>query len=218
MSVSLSSLVERLQRAVPARNDVPNLAQYTQAVKDAAADFSRRSAMRKMALISVVAGSASYALPSDFTKLISFSSSTSSNGVIIGNEGLIPVEQGFAEQYTIAGKTLTIIPTPAYSMTRELWYMAGHVLDINSDYPDLTDDDASILLNKAEAIALSWQANVAAQAAWQYQIGDERVNKERVVEALRAMAQAADQRYVLAIGTQSSRPYGTRAKYSEVDY
>jgi len=218
MTASLESLVTRLQADVPARSGAPDSSQYEQAVRDAVSDFNRRAPMEKVAMLSIVSGTAAYSLPADFVRVISLQSLTEPGGVIVSGSGLIPTSATFRERYTIAGLTITFYPTPSYALARELWYAAGHVLDGDDAYPDMTSDVAGQVMLKAQAIALMLQANKAAQEAWSYQIGDERVSKEKLAAELRAQAQAAEQRYLQKVAGGGVGTIGLRADYRPDEY
>src|SRR4051812_19286525 len=106
MSITLASLVARLEADVPAVSSVPSADQYSQAVKDAVADLSRRASVTRVSTLTIVAGTASYALPSDFQRLIrlaqigavypltppplGWGDSWPNGGTIITPQGLIP--------------------------------------------------------------------------------------------------------------------------------
>ena len=105
--------------------------------------------------------------------------------------------------------------TTQYAVSRDLWYAARHVLDGGNEYPDMADEDAGVLMLKAQARCLAFQANVAAQESWQYAIGDERVNKEKLAEALRKQAAALEAEYRSAVGT-SVGPVGMRSSYNSL--
>jgi hypothetical protein len=199
MSVALDELVDRVTAAVPALGGVPDAAQVGQCVADAVADYSRRRPMQKMSTISVVSGTAAYALPSDFVRLIQIESPNSPDGVIVGAGKLIPVGTRWSERYTIAGGQISFYPTPSYSMVRDLWYAAGHVLNGSEDYPDMSGEDAGLVLLKASALALALQANAAAGKAWTYQVGDERVDKTKQAESLRNQAKSLEEQYLAGI-------------------
>ena len=98
MTINLALLTSQLQDAVAARNDVPDSGGYEQAVKDAVMDYSNRVPIRKRANVSIVSGTATYSLPSDFLKLISFPSVLeNSGGVMVSDTGIIPVNDTFKE-------------------------------------------------------------------------------------------------------------------------
>jgi len=217
MSVALAALAARLSNDVPARDDVPTATQYENCVREAVADYSRRNSFQRVTTISVVSGTADYDLPSDFLRVIKFTGLTRYDGVIIGDAGLIPVGANFEERVMVRGRTLTISPTPTYSQNRDLWYAAGHVLDDSDEYPEMTEEDAGVLMLLAQAKALGLQANKASHDAWQYAIGDERVNKERLADSLRAQAEALEVRYREAVAGMggAGRAWGVRAPYSQ---
>jgi hypothetical protein len=210
MSVTLAALVARLTAAVPAQNGVPSTAQYEQCVKDAVADYGERRPNQKVTTISVVSGTAAYALPSDFLRQIQFEPLTGTDGVLISATGLIPLDSSLEEIYTFAGGYLTIYETPSYTADRDLWYAAGHALNLSNAYPDLSDADARILLLKAQQLALDLQANVSAQSGWKYQIGDEMVDKSAMGAKLREQSGYLQKQYEDAILKASGSVYGVR--------
>lgn len=209
---SLGALRKKLMELVSARKGVPSFRQYTLAVMDAVADYSDRKPLQKTVAVEIVSGTASYALPADFLRFTSLEVATAPDGVIVSDIGLIPVGDGFRETYTIAGEQLTFYPTPQYTMTKRLWYAAAYVLNENEVYADMGREAERLVLLKAQAIALQLQANKAAQEAWQYQIGDERVNKEKLAEALAKRAKEMNDEYERAAEGQIG-PIGMRSYY-----
>lgn len=209
MGISLETLVERLMQAVPARDGVPTLVQYRQCIEDAVADLDQRKPNQKVAAMSVVAGTAEYALPSDFVRLIALEPLWAAEGVLVGDSGLIAVDATFTELVTVAGGVLTITPTPSYTTVRRLHYAAGRTLDADEVYVDLTPGDARLVLLLAQALALEAQANSAAAAGWRYQIGDEMVDKSGLGGGLLRQAQALRAQYEAAVAA-ALRPYGVR--------
>lgn len=169
MTITLASLVARLTADVPAVSGVPSASQYEQAVKDAVADLSRRASVTRVATLAVVAGTASYDLPTDFQKLIRLAAigvpyplessyrdyGAYQGGTIVTPAGLVPFSGSYREQITITGNQLTIYPTPTSSASRQLVYAAGDALNDDGDaYPTLTEDRASIALLLASATCL----------------------------------------------------------------
>jgi len=220
MAVSLSTLVTRLQGLVAARDSVPSSAQYQQAVEDAVADFSLRAPMAKVTAVSVVSGTAEYALPDDFLRVTKVQSLLNPSGIIISDQGIVPVSALYSESWMVSGRTITFYPTPTYNAARDVWYAAGHVLDDGS-YPDLTSEHAAIALLEAQSIALLIKANQAADDAWNYAVGDERVSKERLSEALRAQAKELHERYAAQAaraGQGGGGAYGTRSVYDDTGH
>jgi len=189
---TLASLVSKLQSEVPAVNSVPTEAQYTQAVKDAAADFSRRCGLVQIDSIPVVSGQATYSLPDDFLKLIKLDALTGVDGVIIASGGLIPVAADWEETWTIENKQITFYPTPTYALTRYFKYKAAWVLDESEDYTTMGDDEAQIVMLKAKQIATEKISNsLASGGALKYSFGAVSVDKsgggESLVKRLYAM-------------------------------
>jgi len=207
--------------AVPAWNSSPTDDQYTQAVKDAVMDFNRRAPMQKVVTLSMVSGTATYALPDDYVKVIRVASLANPSGVIL-TDHIIPVNAStWRERHMIAGKNITFYPMPQYTLARDVWYAAGHILDDSAAYPDMTDDTAYILLHKAQAICLRLQANKAATQAWSYSIGDESVNKAALADSLRKQAEALEGEgdgagkpgYLALVRQFVGRVQGARATY-----
>jgi hypothetical protein len=219
VGIALDDLVTRLQADVPARGGVPSTAQYEYAVKDAVADYARRRPMTLITTLSVVSGTATYALPADFLFIIKLDDFTALDGIIHTATGIVPLSSDWNERYTVNGRTMTFTPTPSYTLDRTLRYAAGHVLDDDDAYPYLTDEDAGILLLKAQASALRKQALAAVTATTgeitEYAIGDERVKKSSPSESLRAQAAALESEYLeqvsRAVGAQ-----GSRARYDSL--
>ncbi|MCL4295679.1 MAG: hypothetical protein KJ077_08125 [Anaerolineae bacterium] len=209
---SLSALRLKLMELVSARAQTPNFRQYTLAIMDAVADYSERKPLEKTATLAIVSGTASYDLPADFLRLVSLESATATDGVLISDAGLIPVSDTFRESYTIAGGRITFIPTPQYTATKRLWYGAAYLLDGDEIYADLGREGERLVMLKAQAIALQIQANRAAQEAWQYAIGDERVNKEKLAEALAKRAKEMSDEYEAVIEKQAGQ-VGLRSYY-----
>lgn len=213
MSIALSRLVTDLASDVPQRSSVPDERQYERAVRAAVTDYGRRRPLRKLTTLSIVSGTAAYTLPDDFLKVIVLEALWSPDGVLVSSEGLIPVSQTYEERYYITGLTMTFDPTPQYTTTRDLWYAAGYVLGDDETYSDLTEEDAEIVLLKARANALRVQGNAIAGDILSYQIGDERVEKGKTVEALRGAAKGLEDEYKTRIAAAVG-PVGSRATYS----
>jgi hypothetical protein len=209
VSVSLASLVSDLQADVPARDSVPSADQYERCVKRAVADYGARRPTKRVTTLSIVNGTATYDLPDDFHDLVKLESLTHRDGIINSGDGLIPVSSTYTEEYSITGRQITFWPTPSYSLSRDMWYLATHVLDDSDEYPYLLDEDAEIILLLAQAKALRLQANAVAGDAWKYDFGDERVDKTGQPESLRKQAKLLEQEYQEAlsgaIGTKAIR-------------
>lgn len=209
---SLEGLRLRLMETVAAWKSTPSISQYTLAVLDAIADYGERKPPEKAALLSIVSGTASYDLPADFARFIRLEEATATDGVLVTDAGLIPVSESFRESYTIAGGRITFVPTPQYTTTKRLWYAAAYLPDDDGVYADLGKEARRLVLLKAKAIALQFQADRAAQEAWQYAIGDERVNKEKLSDTFAKRAKEAGDEYEGAIEKQIGQ-IGLRSYY-----
>lgn len=217
MSVALNDLVARLQAAIPTRDNIPTVAQYQIFVKDAVRDVNRDAPLERVTTLNVVYGTASYALPIDFLKVVRFAGVVNPSGVIV-TDVLIPVNaQTWQERYTVAGRTLTLYPTPTYSLARELWYASGHVLDTNNNYPDMTEDVEQLVMMRAKEYALTAKADYFADNSWEYEIGDESVDKTEQVKAWRAQAKEWGAKYASAIAKVNGA-VGMRADYTPSEY
>jgi hypothetical protein len=164
-----------------------------------------------------VNGTASYTLPTDFTALVRLSGLTVTDGII--NAGsLIPVLPGYKERSVIADGVITFYPTPTYTLSRNLIYKAGWVLDVNEEYDEMGDAESGVILLLAAAKCLGWQAAKAAQEAWSYQIGDERVSKEKLADSLSARAAGLRADYLDSVKIYAGRGgQGTLAQRSSYD-
>jgi hypothetical protein len=191
MAVRLFDLLHELEGLVPAQDGTPSTAQYLNQVKDAAVALSHKAGMKKLFEFNVVSGTAEYTLPDDFLKLIKFEELTGQYpGLLVQESGLVPLNTlAVTNQCVIAGRTLTIVPTPTYSLTRYLWYKAGHVLTRDEDdrevYEDMTYEVSRLVLAKATASA--WRVvggRVARDQAWKYQIGDVMIDKTNLTKSL----------------------------------
>ena len=177
-------------------------------------DYSRRRPLQRVVTLSIVSGTADYALPVDFLRLIRLEGLFNQDGVIHSTSGLIPVSAGYEESFTIAGKTLTFHPTPSYSTSRDLYYAAAHVLD-GGEYEDMTEEDAAIVMLRAQAWALNLQARSAAIGGEvvEYAIGDERVKRATSSEALATQSKDAYGAYLDALRAAVG-PVGRRGAYT----
>lgn len=216
MATTLASLTNRLQADAPATGDgVPTAEQYELAVTEAVEDVSARAPLRQHATLAVVAGTATYDLPADFRRLVRLESCATPDGVIISPTGLIPVGAGYQERFVIAGGQITFIPAPTAGATRGLWYAAAYILDGSDSYPTMTPDVARLVLLRARATVLGWQAAAAAPVAISWSIGDESMSKSGVAREYRAAQESAQRDYeaalrahIGAIGLRGSPPPG----------
>lgn len=200
MAISQSQLVTQLQSDVPAYNGVPTAEQYVRCVVDALADLSRRAPLQKVTTIQIVAGTAVYAVPTDFVRIIKFAWQTlPGQRVIITGAGIVPLSATYRERVEVVGGQLTIYPTPTYSLARDLVYAAGYVPDTAGNYANLTEQLQGIAALKAKSLALSHQADAAARQSWRYATGDQSVNKEALYQAFQAQATENEKKYLAAI-------------------
>jgi hypothetical protein len=218
MSIALSTLVTQLQALVPASDGVPSTAQYQSAVKQAVADFSRRTTQQTQTTIDVVASTATYALPDDFLLLISFKREgdacgnwrdvweTGAYGWPIWGYSYNPYCDPCDERYTIRGGQITIHPTPDTSETRVLRYGWKHILNASDEYEYLDEDSEAvrILLLKAQAEATRVQATAESSQGTKvrsYRQGDVSVdmNAQDRAKALNNQVRALEDEYMRAI-------------------
>jgi hypothetical protein len=167
---TLAALVTLLQQEVPAVDGVPSSDQYTQAVKDAVMEFSHHCGLIKISSLSIVSGTATYSLPADFVRMITIDALVGVDGVIVGQNGLIPLSKDFEEERTIINKQITFYPTPGYSMTRYYKYKMAWVATAG-DYTGMGEHEARIVILKAKAIAFGKQANASAGSSLKYSFG-----------------------------------------------
>jgi len=230
VTILLTDLITRLQADAPAQAGVPSTAQYRQAVLDAVADLSRRASVTRIVTLAVVAGQASYPLPTDFQQLIRLAQIgvpyTPGMGIgesggygcgdytLVTPAGLVPFSGSYREQITVTGSTLTVYPTPTTSADRQLVYAAGDALNVAGDgYDTLTDDRASIALLYAQAtcmerIASSPQGDALVIESEQATIGRGRVDTTKRAEGLRGTATHLREQYLAAVASLVGSPGG----------
>ncbi len=212
MATTLAVLVARLQSAVPAREGVPSADDYAQHVKDAVAQLSQDVPTIRRGTLAVVSGTATYALPADFLFLIEIPGLNTPDGVLITDNGLIPVGAGWQEEYSIENGSLIFFPSaPGYTVSRNYRYAAGHVLtgDSGSEtYALLSENEARIALLYAQYLALTQQASVVVGDGWKYQIGDEVVDKKGLGAGTQSQAQGMLTLYNMAV--RQLKGYGSR--------
>jgi len=196
MSIMLADLISDLQADVPAVDSVPSSDQYTRAIKEAVKDFSRRCGTEKVDTLSIVSGTATYDLADDFLKMIMLESFATADGVLISNEGIIPLSTTWDERHYIRNRQITFDPTPTYTMSRDYRYKAAWALNDDGDeYEDMGDEEAEIVLLKASAICLTKQANTMSPDAFDYQQGDVKVNTGTQTLAMRAQVDSVEKQY-----------------------
>ncbi len=179
MTKALIDMISELQEDVPAVDGIPTDAQYERAIRDAVSEFSRRCGVKKNTTISVVSGTADYALPDDFMSLVEIDNPFDpEHKVVITATGIISFNgiNPFEEEITIHNNTLSIYPTPSYSMVRYLEYKAAWILDEDGNYP-LTEDEVRIVMLKAKAICFEKLSNAGSSAGFKYSVGNFSVDK-----------------------------------------
>ena len=207
MTIAIATLADRLQRAVPARNGVPS--DYERLAQDAVQQLSQDVPVITAASIQVTAGQATYELPTDFLFEIELGGALSSGGIIVADNGLIPVGAGWEETHYVEGDTLRLDPVPTYTTTRTLRYAAQYV-PTNGVYPRLSENGARVAMLYGQYLALLEQANAVAGDGWAYKIGDESVDKRGQGASIQAQASAALTNYQNAL--RPLQGYGSRYK------
>ncbi len=220
MAATLTALKAQLIANVPQSNSLPSATQYEAAVKEAVADFGRRCPVTKVATINVVTGTASYALPSDFVRLVQFPSlkqMAQQGGVLITGAGIIPLSNTYNERYAFRNGQLTIYPTPQYTMARYLSYAAGFPLATDT-FTDLSDEEAAIALHKAGELILLVIADGVARQGWRYSLADESVDKTTLAANLRDQAKGEREVYDLAIASRAGGTQTVQSDYNTNEY
>lgn len=213
MAIELAALISRLQRAIPARDDVPS--DYEQLIKDAVFQLASDVPLVRTGTLSIVNGTASYTLPDDFLFMILLESANNADGIINSAAGIIPVSASWEETYDIGGGAITFYPTPSYTMNRDYRYAAGYALN-NGAYDRMTENGARIALLYAQYLSLQAQATALAPAGWRYTIGDESVDKSNQAKSIQAQADMFLKQYQNAI--KGLKGYGMAAKYNSLGY
>jgi hypothetical protein len=207
MSKLLSDLVEQLALDVPAVDSIPTAVQYENAVKDAVRDFSERCGLEQIATLNVVPGTATYDLAADFLKLIVLETFESIDGVIISSVGLIPTNITYEERFTIRNGQIKFWPTPTYTMARDYRYKAAWIgTDVPADgsvaedvnYETMGEREARIILLKAQATALTKQANAQDGTSIKYSFGAVSEDLTGAGDTLRKSSKSLDDEYLEA--------------------
>jgi hypothetical protein len=211
MSVLLSDLTSRLQRAAPARDGVPDADGYEQHVLDAVAQLSMDAPMRRMGSVALVSEQATYALPDDFLFLIDVQPVVATGDVLLTSSGIVPLgANGYTDRWEVEGDQLRVTPTPRLAMERSFRYAARHVLE-ETAFPLLNENAARVALLYAQYLVLMQQAGAVAGDGWKYSIGDESVDKSQQGNGLRAQAQALLDAYKREMRTMRGG-FGDRAR------
>lgn len=177
---TLTQLAERLETAVPAVDGVPSAGAYEQAIRDAVSDFGYRVSRVLRGTISITSGTATYALPDGFLRLIALGGLGAADVFRDAAGFLVPVSSDLrAEQYELSGGEITFYPTPAYALDRTIRYAAGYPYAAGTDtFTGLTAEGERIVLLKAQANVLRAQSVAAMPGAGlNYRIGDVSVQR-----------------------------------------
>ena len=186
MSIEVQDLIARLASEVPEFGEIPDATGYQNCIASAVADFSGKLPFQRYTTLDIVAGTASYALPSDFVSIVYLQTWDDQDGVLNTPAGLVPVAPSYTERTYVEGPNLVFSPTPAYSWSgRGLRYIAQHV-EADDAYALMTRRDVEIFMPLAVALALGLQANYQARNAVGHrtQAGAETSNE--IVDKLRA--------------------------------
>jgi len=200
MGLDFATLIAQLKLDVPKRGRVPNEGQYELCVKRSVAKYGRDRPMLKTTTIDVVSGTAEYAMPSDFFKLLTVQEFfVEGRTVLVTETGLIPIGDTWTERFEVQGQTLVIQPEPVYDWSeREVRYLSVHVLttvDSNLVYANLTDADEEIFSQMAQAYALTIIANQMASDATKHTIQGVSENTTDPVKVVREQIEHLTKRY-----------------------
>lgn len=212
---TLSELLTRLAALVPAQSGAPTTAQYERAIRDAVADFGYRCPRTLYGTLAIVAGTAAYALPAGFQRLIDIEAPVADTfrdtaGFLVAYD---TATTGTTERHVISATTITFYPTPAYTATRGMWYAAGYPYDEASDtFTGLTAQGENAVLLRATAGALRLVAQTAA-GSFSYRIGDVTVDKSKEADRAASAAAELDAAYLDACRSMTGF-IGARAEYA----
>jgi hypothetical protein len=223
MSVTLLSLSDRLEAQFPSTATVSF--DYTQIVQDAINQLSNDAPVLRTAQLTVLAGTASYALPTDFLFMVELPSLvpllapgqyspyypatwTSANPQ---NGALIPVPQGYSESYDIAGNTITLYPTPTYNINRMYRYAALYEL-IGTTYPLLNDNAAGVAMLYAQFLIHLQRAGVYAGMGSKYQVDSVMSDRSMLGTNIGKQASTLLDQYNSAV-KRLQGSYGSRPQY-----
>lgn len=175
---TLSDLASELAGLAPPTNGVPTSGQYDAAVQDAVADFGFRCPQQLRVELSIVAGTAAYALPAGFLRLSRLEEVA--GRTLYNPDGLlVSLAYAPAETYAVSAGQITFYPTPGYTLARGMWYAAGYPYDAGTDtFTGLTAEYERIVMMKAQTVALRLLASAAGgSGGLTYSIGDTSVQR-----------------------------------------
>jgi hypothetical protein len=170
----------------------------------------------RTALVNIVAGTATYALPADFLRLLEFRVADAFYGVSLTGGGLVPLASDYVYRFNIIGSNLVFDYTPTFNEVRQLRYAAMHVLTTGA-YADMAPTDSDAILLKARADLLRQRAASEAINGWSYRIGDESVDKKGLSDSLFKAAAELDAQFEMAVSRASgggAATVGVKSDYS----
>lgn len=210
--MSLIFMVSRLEQAVPVNNGAPG--DYDALVREAVWQLSSDAPLMKTGTLAIVPGTASYALPADFMRMVDLPemNTRTYGSVLLSGAGIVPLSADFEESYEVADGQITFDPAPTYSMTRKFRYAACYRL-VDELFVGLDENRQRIALLYAQYLAVTEQANKTINGAWKYTIGDESVDKSRLGDQFTAQAKALLEQYQRALASLSRGAFGMTATY-----
>lgn len=193
---TLTALATELAGLTPPTNGVPTTGQYEAAVRDAVVDFGFRCPQLLRASLAVVAGTAAYALPVGFLRLVKLEGVA---GETLYNPDGFLVSMAYVptETHTISAGQITFYPTPGYTLARSLSYAAGYPYDMGTDaFIGLTAEYERIVMMKAQAGALRLLAGATGgSGGLTYSIGDTSVQRA-LTSPYTGLADALNKQYL----------------------
>lgn len=216
--ITFDRLKLELKDRIPQESGIPSEGQYDAAIRSGVARLNTDAGMIKPGTLSVVSGTASYDLGSDFLKMIHLDSTLQGSTYVTPGGPLIPVSAAATtEQITIYGTTLTIKPTPGYTLDREYIYKAAHVLNASGEYPDMGEEEAYLILLVAQQELMRRSLTSTADKALKYSFGDVSVDTGGKTTSIAAAVKALEEAYKERLKSYRG-PMAVRADYDLVDH
>lgn len=219
MAVSLLALIARLQSVAPVKKGIP--ADYQYYAEEGVAQLSLDAPIIRWNTLPLVAGTASYSLPSDFVSLVELPPvgyPYGLGGVGMSEGGKLLPLNAVAQGYEVLGGQITFFPTPTSAFSRPYRYAGGYVLDeLTQIYPRLTPQGLRAALLYSRFLILLEQSGAQSHNGWSYTIGDETVTKSNLSKAIESHANMLKDQYDATVDRLRAS-YGSRSEATVEDY